>query len=99
MNQLNSEKSITFLPIFELEKAPKNRLNIWIPMKTPFDALLAILANLDNIVQEIPDFDVEDFYELAKKINAFINDPKFEEWAQIISEGTLCKAQVLSNQY
>ena len=54
------------------------------------------MTNLEEIVQEIPDFDINDFYDLAKKINAFINDPKFSEWAEIITEGTVCKSQVIS---
>ena len=50
--------------------------------------------NLEEIVQLMPDFDVQEFYELAKQINDFTNDPKFKDWAEIIAEATICKSQV-----
>ena len=43
---------------------------------------------------EFPDFDLDEFYKLAKRINDFLNDPNFEDWAEIITESTKCHAQV-----
>lgn len=47
---------------------------------------------------EFPDFDLEEFYRLAKKINDFLNDPDFEKWAEIIVESMKCKTQVTARQ-
>ena len=43
---------------------------------------------------EFPDFDFNEFYNLAMKINDFLNDPDFEKWAKIIVESLACKEQV-----
>ena len=51
--------------------------------------------NLEDILQVMPDFDLQEFYTLAKQINDFFNDPKFKDWAEIIEEATICKSQVL----
>ena len=53
----------------------------------------AIFSNLEAIMIELPDFDVEEFFVLAKKISDFFNDPRFEKWAEIIKEGMKCKHQ------
>ena len=42
----------------------------------------------------MPEFDVEEFYNMAKQINDFIKDPKFNDWSTIIAEATICKFQV-----
>ena len=47
----------------------------------------------------MPNFDAENFYNLAKQINDFINDPKFEDWAKIMAEATTCKLQVIKSQF
>lgn len=57
----------------------------------------AITANLEAIMAEFPDFDLDEFYRLAKRINDFLNDPNFEDWAEIITESTKCHAQVEQN--
>ena len=43
---------------------------------------------------EFPDFDFEEFYQLAKRINDFLNDPDFEKWSKIITESIACNKQV-----
>ena len=45
---------------------------------------------------EFPDFDLEGFYMLAKRINDFLNNPDFEKWAEIITESMKCKTQVMT---
>ena len=45
---------------------------------------------------EFPDFDLEGFYMLAKRINDFLNNPDFEKWAEIITESVKCKTQVMT---
>ena len=46
-------------------------------------------------MRQFPDFDLEEFYLLAKQINDFLNNPKFEDWKEIITESAICKSQVL----
>ena len=43
---------------------------------------------------EFPDFDLEEFYILAKRINDFIHNPDFEKWSQIITESVACNTQI-----
>ena len=45
---------------------------------------------------EFPDFDLEGFYMLAKRINDFLNNPDFEKCAEIITESMKCKTQVMT---
>ena len=47
----------------------------------------------------MPDFDFEEFYVLAKRINDFINDPEFEVWAELITASAKCKTQVKFTWY
>ena len=49
---------------------------------------------MNDVIQEFPDFDLEEFYLLAKRINDFINDPNFATWSEIILESVQCKKQV-----
>lgn len=43
---------------------------------------------------EFPNFDLEEFYMLAKRINDFLTNPDFEKWSKIITESVACNSQV-----
>ena len=49
---------------------------------------------MNEVLQEFPDFDLEAFYLLAKRINDFINDPNFAKWSEIIVASVQCNKQV-----
>lgn len=57
---------------------------------------LAVVMNVDEIVTQYPDFDVNEFYLTTKKINDFITDPEFENWAKILHMAIDCQKQVYS---
>ena len=54
----------------------------------------AVVENLDAIMIEFPDFNFDEFYQLAKRINDFLNDPDFQKWSKIITESIACNKQV-----
>merc|ERR1719285_1535491 len=63
-------------------------------IETFMDLLTAIVENLAEVTVQFPDFDLEEFYLLAKQINDFLNNPKFEDWTEIITESSICKSQI-----
>ena len=49
---------------------------------------------MNEIVAQIPDFDIDAFTKLAKLINDFLNHPRYEHWKDIIKESAQCSTQV-----
>ena len=69
-------------------------------MRKPHAVLLlflfsAIFVNLDEVMRELPDFDIDSFYVLAKQLNDLVNHPDFDKWSEIFSKSMMCKLQVL----